>query len=100
MIQKNLGDIEKEFRSAIFVPAESNRSSQIFFCPVGLVGAGKTTVTKPIAQQLHLVRLSGDELRKLLKENGYTYEPLKEILFRVGNQFIEKGYSVAFDMDC
>ncbi len=75
-------------------------AQQIFFCPVGLVGAGKTTIIKPISERLHLLRLSTDELRKLLKESGHTYEHLKELYYKIVREYTNQGYSIAFDFDC
>ena len=98
-IQKSVEDIEKEFRSSIEIPQDIPKK-QFFFCPVGLVGAGKTTVTKPIAKRFGLVRLSSDELRETLKKNGHDYSPIKEIGFKLAREFAQKGFSIAFDMDC
>lgn len=97
--QKSLNDIEKEFRDSLKVPM-TKPAKQFFFCPVGLVGAGKTTVTKPISERLGLLRISTDELRKLLKENGYDYSSVKSIGFKVMTEFITAGYSISFDLDC
>jgi len=98
-MQRSLREIENDFRKSLYIPV-GKPPQQIFFCPVGLVGAGKTTVTKPISDALGLVRISSDELRKRLKENGHTYESVKEIGKRVATDFINEGYSIAFDMDC
>lgn len=97
--QLSLPEVENLFKSSIEIP-ENVPKKQFFFCPVGLVGAGKTTITKPISERLGLVRLSTDELRKLLKENGYDYSPIKQIGLTLAQEFAQKGFSVAFDMDC
>lgn len=94
-----LEEVAAKFSSEIEVPRVKPQK-QFFFCPVGLVGAGKTTITKPISTDLNLVRLSSDELRKILKENGHNYESVKDIGFRIAKEFIDQGYSLAFDMDC
>jgi len=96
---KSLEEVEKEFVSKIEIP-KNKPERQFFFCPVGLVGAGKTTITKPIAKKLNLVRISTDELRKILKENGYDYSHLRNIISKVAIEFDFDGYSIAFDMDC
>ncbi len=96
---KSLEAIEKDFRASLVVP-EHIPKEQFFFCPVGLVGAGKTTVTKPISEKLGLVRLSSDELRKMLKENGHDYASVKETGLQLAKEFASKGFSIAFDMDC
>lgn len=96
---KTIEDVERDFTAQIHIPA-IKPEKQIYFCPVGLVGAGKTTITKPISEKLNLVRVSSDELRKLLKENGFDYSPVKEIGLRVLENFVKNGYSIALDMDC
>lgn len=96
---KSLEEVEIEFRNSIEIPKIKN-TQQIFFCPVGLVGAGKTTVTKPISRELNLLRVSSDELRKILKENNHSYDPIADIGSKTVNDFAEQGYSIAFDMDC
>lgn len=96
---KTLEEIEQLFTAQIHVPS-AKPENQIYFCPVGLVGAGKTTVTKPISERLNLVRVSSDELRKLLIENGHNYDSLKAIAMRVIEKFVKDGYSIALDMDC
>ncbi|MDE1944098.1 MAG: hypothetical protein KGH97_01205 [Patescibacteria group bacterium] len=63
------------------LPELANRlPRQVFLAPVGRVGAGKTTVVKPLAERLGLVRISSDEIRKLLKERGLGYGPLRTAL--------------------
>jgi len=98
-VQKSLEEIETEFRTSIEIPKDIPKK-QFFFCPVGLVGAGKTTVTKPISERLGLVRISSDELRKILKENDHDYSSLKKIGLTIAREFAEKGFSIALDMDC
>jgi predicted kinase len=98
-MQKNLEDIRDDFIKNLEIPLEIPQK-QFFFCPVGLVGVGKSTVTKPISKRFNLLRLSSDEIRKLLLENGYDYGPVKDIGFDVVRKFVKKGYSISFDMDC
>jgi len=98
-MKKTLEQIKADFKDSIVLPEIKNKE-QIFFCPVGLVGAGKTTVTKPISEKLNLVRVSSDELRKMLKENGFDYSFVKEIGTDVIKDYTSEGYSISFDMDC
>ncbi len=98
-IQKTLEDIEKDFKLSIEIPKHIPKK-QFFFCPVGLVGAGKTTVTKPISERLNLLRLSSDELRKILKNNGYDYSSVKKTSLKIAEEFAKKGFGISFDMDC
>lgn len=91
--------IAKEYEQQIFVPVEKP-THQFILCPVGLVGAGKTTVVKPLSEKLSLVRISGDEIRKILKDKGYDYDRVQEIATVVGAKYLEQGYSMCSDSDC
>ncbi len=97
--QKPLAEIESEYNASLVIPDEKAKI-QFFFCPVGLSGTGKSTVARKIAERFNLVRISSDELRKILKENHYDYSPLKEILFRTVNALARQGHGIAFDMNC
>ncbi len=99
MDNKDKEFVARKFLDSLIYPKEKP-SKQIFFCPVGLVGAGKTTFTKPISEKLNLVRVSSDEMRKILKESGFGYSNLKEIILPIATDLINSGWSIAFDMDC
>ena len=74
--------------------------TQIMICPIGLVGSGKTTVLKPLSKKLSLVRISTDEIRKILKEQGHDYNRAKELVIRLAEKYIKNGHSIAIDKDC
>jgi len=97
--QKTPQETEEIFKSFIAIP-KNIPDKQFFFCPVGFVGTGKTTVAKPISDRFGLLRISSDELRKILKENNLDFSPLKEIILKIAKEFAERGYSISFDMDC
>ncbi len=69
-------------------------------CPVGVVGAGKTTVLKPLAEKLHLVRVSADEIRNLLHQREFNYNRAKELAFEITKELLAEGYAVAVDANC
>lgn len=73
---------------------------RILLCPVGLIGAGKTTVVKPLSKALSLLRISTDEIRKILKEKGFNYVRTREIAKNLIGKYLKQGYSVAIDADC
>ena len=73
---------------------------QFFVCPVGLVGAGKSTVMKLLSEHLSLLRLSTDEMRKVLKEHGYDYDRARQLTLRVGENYAREGYRIGVDADC
>ena len=93
------GQIKSEYLEQVVTP-ETKHSIQYLLCPIGLVGAGKTTVVKPLAEKLSLVRISGDEIRKLFTENGFGYEKVYDLAFELINEFMSRGYSICIDSDC
>ncbi len=80
------------------MPVRLNRK-QFILCPVGIVGAGKTTVMKPLSERLSLVRISGDEIRKILKEHGLEYDAVVPIGAALSKKYLSQGYSLALDSD-
>jgi shikimate kinase len=92
-------NVKSTYLQQIIVPARKP-SKQYLLCPIGLVGAGKTTVVKPLAEKLSLVRISGDEIRRLFKGSGYGYEKVYDLAFELIRQFLSEGYSVCIDSDC
>lgn len=91
--------IIEEYEKILEIPKnKSNR--QIMICLIGVVGAGKTTIVKLLSRKLPLLRISSDEIRKLLKENGYGYDLANEIAFDLAEKYIKKRYSIAIDKDC
>lgn len=92
-------DIASQYEKYLTIPDYKPRN-QFILCPVGLVGAGKTTVVKPLSEKLSLIRISGDEIRKLLKERGYGYERVQDISTIVMKKYLERGHSTCNDNDC
>ena len=84
--------IAELYGSEISIPDEKPRN-QFILCPVGLVGAGKTTVVKPLSVKLSLVRISGDEIRKLLKEHGHNYDQVQDVATVVARRYLDLGYT-------
>jgi len=96
---RDFENIKSIFVAQLFIP-QIKPSKQFLLCPVGLVGAGKSTVIVPLAEKLNLIRISHDEIRKILKENGFNYNRSKEMASEVIIDFLKKGYSVAIDANC
>ncbi len=99
MLDQDIPVIAEEYWQIMEKPAEPSATKWIL-CPVGLVGAGKSTVVKPLAKRFHLARLSGDEIRKILIEKGYSTERTLEIAFAVFLRLAEAGLRIAIDSDC
>lgn len=98
----NLSEAEQrvmeEYEETLVIPSKPNRK-QFMLCPVGIVGAGKTTVLKPMSERLSLVRLSGDEIRRILKEHGLGYDAVVPIGATLSRKYLSQGYSLALDSD-
>jgi len=94
-----LEEVQAEYESVLEFP-ENIPKKQYSLCPVGLVGAGKSTIVKPLAQKLGLLRVSGDDIRFILHEKGLPYSDAWEIGRRVIEKYFQKGYSIAHDADC
>ena len=98
LTEKLFQEIVEEYKKSIVIPDEKPKH-QFFLCTVGLVGAGKTTVIKPLASRLSLIRISGDEIRKILKSKGLGYDKVWNIGDTIGIEFARQGYSLANDTD-
>jgi predicted kinase len=97
----DIPSIRQEYKNTLILPPKNKiSSSQFFLCPVGLVGAGKSTVIKPLSEKLSLVRISSDEVREILKRRNVGYEQLMEIVQPLTGELATQGFSLAFDADC
>ena len=93
--------IREKYKSTLKLPHQNKDAShQFFLCSVGLVGAGKSTVIKPLSEKLSLVRISSDEVRQILKERNVGYEQLMEIVKPLAEELAVQGYNLSFDADC
>lgn len=91
--------VTDEYRKAVVLP-ESKPRVPYLLCPVGLVGAGKSTVIIPLARRLSLVRISTDEIRRLIGDRGEAWDRVPEVAYSLIREFVMSGYAVAIDSDC
>ncbi|MDP2665082.1 MAG: AAA family ATPase [bacterium] len=94
--QEVLEEVAREYEQTLVIP-EHKPSPQWMLMPVGLIGSGKTTVVKPLAEHFGLIRISTDEIREQLKRRGYTYEGAREITHELQKKYLNLGYSIAID---
>ena len=92
-------EIRSLYLSRLEIP-EKKPPVQFLLCPVGLIGAGKTTVLVPLAKKLGTVRVSTDEIRKMLKEQGFNYDRSRDIAHSIATELLTGGHSIALDMNC
>lgn len=90
--------IKDLYEQTLIIP-EKKGDHQFLLCAIGLIGAGKTTVLKPLCEKLGVVRMCTDDIRKLLKENGFGYDTAQEINVTLVRKYLGLGYSVAIDGD-
>lgn len=99
--EEQIKEMSELYKQQIEVPSkELIPSKQFILCPVGLVGSGKTTIVKPLSEKLHMVRISTDEMRKLLKQRLFSYDQLKAMLEPILLEFAQQGHSITIDADC
>lgn len=91
-------EILKIFTENFILPEK--KKPQCIVCPIGLVGAGKTTVMRPLSERLSLLRISTDELREILQERGFDYDRVWELAMSVGRAYAREGYRIGVDADC
>jgi predicted kinase len=98
---EDIVSIREEYKNTLELPISINSElHQFFLCPVGLVGAGKSTVLKPLSKKLSLVRISSDDVRQILHQRGAGYSHLLDIVKPLVEELATQGYSLAFDADC
>ncbi len=96
---EELAGLLADFEQGLALPA-AQRTPQLLVCPVGLVGAGKSTVIKPLGAKLSLLRISSDEFRHLLKDRGFGYRVVNRAMLALLKKYLALGYSIALDADC
>jgi guanylate kinase len=91
-----LEEVKNEYEKTLVIP-ENKPSPQWMLMPVGIVGSGKTTVVKSLAEHFGLIRISTDEIRKRLKTRGFSYEGCRDIANELDEKYLNLGYSLAID---
>ena len=91
-----LEKVFQEYEKTLVIPIDKPLPQWILM-PVGLMSSGKTTTVTLLADHFKLIRISTDEVRKRLKERGYSYEGCREIVYDMGQKYLKLGYSIAID---
>src|SRR3989338_565783 len=92
-------EIRNEFMRGLEFPSEKH-VPQFFLCPVGRIGAGKSTVVRALMKHFPLLRIANDDVRKILYGYGYNYKRTRDITWPVLERFAREGYSIAVDSNC
>ncbi len=98
LLDENIPSILQEYEKRIPLPERSSRKPWIL-AVVGLVGSGKTTVVKFIADQMNMPRISTDMLRHVLAENGFNMVRTVDLAKVLAQKYLEAGYSISLDGD-
>lgn len=91
--------IFETYKRDLALPSEKAPKAFIL-APVGLIGAGKTTILRELSPRLALVRISSDELRRGLKDAGQTYDAIPEMMEALAHEYLSIGHGIAIDADC
>jgi predicted kinase len=81
------------------IPVPARHSKPFIFAPVGLIGSGKTTITKLIADEFNLVLIRTDDIRSLLTSRGFNHLRTPELSREIAFHFLNKGCGIAIDAD-
>ncbi|MFA5358673.1 MAG: AAA family ATPase [Patescibacteria group bacterium] len=95
---KDFLKVMSEYEKTLVVPDKGKKG--VILCPVGQVGAGKTTVVKPLAKKLGLLRISMDEIRRILLRDGFNLVRTKEMFLQLMLKYLDRGYDFVVDADC
>ena len=102
MTPTQINDLADAYARQITIPEEAIQKPQFALCVIGLVGAGKTTILKQLCEHIPMVRVSGDEIRELLRSKKLPYQD-SNVVISIGHQLTGKlkkaGYNIAHDND-
>lgn len=89
---------QDEFIKAIKVTPRKTKKA-IVIAIVGLVGSGKTSVSKELAKLLPATIIEGDDIRVQLRKQNERYEGARKIAESATLKVIEQGGNVILDSD-
>lgn len=92
-------EIIKEYERTLVIP-QTKPVKQFVLCPIGLIGTGKTTVVKALAEKLSLLRISNDEIRHILSSKDLPFVDVNKMTISLARKYFAEGYSIAIDADC
>lgn len=83
----------------VSVEENLSRKSISIIAMVGLVGSGKSSVARYIAEQIQGIIIRSDEIRVLLRQKELSYEYVQDISHEVVLEAFRRGFSVVVDSD-
>lgn len=97
--EEEINAVGIEYAAGIKFPQEKY-APQFFLCPIGDMGSGKSTVLKLLQENFPLVRISNDDIRKLLFDKGFLPTVAPRAAWTLTDRFAREKYSLAFDSNC
>lgn len=82
------------------IPTMSRRTKSAYVVGmVGLVGAGKSSVAREIAERIGAVVVSGDAIRIMLRAHGECLDRTRAIAENIAREIVLRGGNVVIDSD-
>ncbi len=119
LLREVLTDYFDGFRKFVFFPDMSDETFQSMFeahyakitagkspsdnpiglACTGLVAAGKSTITQPLADQIGAVRVSTDFIREEFYQAGHNFKRIRQFVTTLINRLIAKKYNIFLDFN-
>lgn len=91
--------IDRYFQQLYNTPGGKKRDVPVVIGMVGLIGSGKTTTARMLADGVDAKFIHGDTVRLMLREAGEGYEGTRKVVETVAEAFALSGTSVVIDTD-
>ena len=78
---------------------QAGQQTPVVLACAGLVAAGKSTVTAPLATAIGAVKISSDEIREIMFQRGYNFASLADIIKSLVERLTAARYHVFLDFN-
>lgn len=90
----------REYLDKILAGHQPSRLKQpVLFACTGLVAAGKSTVTAPLAELADCARVSSDEIREMFFINGFNFGGFRGLMHDVNTELATQRYNIFLDFN-
>jgi predicted kinase len=87
------------FRANLVICKKGRTRKPVIVALIGLVGSGKSSVARVLAELIGATIVEGDAIRVELRKQGERYEQTRAIAENVAIEIVEKGGNVVLDSD-
>lgn len=91
-------DAKKQFMAGLTIVKRKTKEPLIV-AMIGLVGSGKTTIAKELAEQIGANVIEADAIRVAIRQTGASYEKARKIAEDVALEIIKQDGNVILDSD-